>query len=90
MSTVPINYAKFEGDHSIPAAVVFAILYAPLIVWFARFLFLRFDRPVISLTLFCTSEFGSDLNLKHQSHFFCSSYGSVYPSGHSHWRVECW
>jgi len=53
MSSVPIDYAKFGGDSSVPAAVVFALLYAPLIIWFGRFLFVRFDRPVFSLTLFC-------------------------------------
>jgi len=36
-----------------PAAIVFALLYAPLAVFFIRFLFIRLDRPVISMVLFC-------------------------------------
>jgi len=32
-------------------------------------LFVRFDRPVFSLTLFCICEFGSDLDPKHKISF---------------------
>ncbi|KAF8732351.1 hypothetical protein AX14_004513 [Amanita brunnescens Koide BX004] len=48
-----IDYAFLEGYRSMPAAIVFALLYAPLAVFFIRFLFIRLDRPVISMVLFC-------------------------------------
>jgi hypothetical protein len=57
-----IDYAFLEGYRSMPAAIVFAILYAPLIVLFARFLVMRRDRPVISMVLFSLSEYSSNFN----------------------------
>lgn len=55
-----IDYAFLEGYRSMPAAIVFALLYAPLVVLFARFLIIRRDRPVISMVLFSLSEYSSD------------------------------
>ncbi|KAK2460711.1 hypothetical protein APHAL10511_007181 [Amanita phalloides] len=48
-----IDYAKALGYDSLPAAIVFAILYTPLAIYYLRFLFQRLDRFVIALVLFC-------------------------------------
>lgn len=51
-----INYAELYGVKSVPGAVVFAIIYVPLLVWF---IFHAFGRPtyaLIVLSLFCASE----------------------------------
>lgn len=56
--TVPpnFNYAKFTGIHSIPAAIVLASLYIPLLLWFLRQSFARPNTVHFVLTFFCSSE----------------------------------
>ena len=54
--TDPISYAKVYGIESVPAAVVFAVVYAPLLAWFT---FQTIRRPTYALSvlsLFCASE----------------------------------
>lgn len=48
-----INYAQYIGIHSEAAAIVFAILYFPLGVWFIYVLLGHLRRFVLMLTLFC-------------------------------------
>ncbi|KIL70443.1 hypothetical protein M378DRAFT_622737 [Amanita muscaria Koide BX008] len=48
-----IDYAAYGGIQSLPAAIVFALLYVPLEVWYIRTLFHNLRRYVIVLTLFC-------------------------------------
>ncbi len=52
-----INYAKYAGFDSLPAAIVFAILYAPL---FVLFVIKSFSRPTYVhyvMTIFCISSY---------------------------------
>ncbi|KIL60318.1 hypothetical protein M378DRAFT_83885 [Amanita muscaria Koide BX008] len=49
-----IDYAADGGIQSVPAAVVFALLYVPLVVWYLRTLIFNVRRYVVVLTLFCT------------------------------------
>jgi len=48
-----INYAKYGGIQSLPAAVVFTILYVPLAAWYIRVVFGCVRRFVIALAVFC-------------------------------------
>lgn len=51
-----INFAKAYGYHSLAAAIIFAILYFPLL---AYFIFQSFARPTyvhIVMVVFCLSE----------------------------------
>ncbi|KAF8635553.1 hypothetical protein AX15_000206 [Amanita polypyramis BW_CC] len=48
-----INYAELAGYHSLAAAIVFAILYTPVAVCYLRFLFLRLERSIVAIVLFC-------------------------------------
>ena len=56
-----INYAKLAGYHSLAAAIIFAILYTPLAVWYIRFLFFRLERFVVAIVLFCQSQYALKL-----------------------------
>ncbi|KAF7366889.1 hypothetical protein MSAN_00947600 [Mycena sanguinolenta] len=51
-----IDYATAFGYKSIPAAVVFAIVYLPLVLWFIRQSIRNTTYIYISLTVFCLSE----------------------------------
>lgn len=55
MSSTPIDYAKYLGYQSLPAAVVFTIAYIPLALFFI-FLYIR-TRPriLITLVIYCIS-----------------------------------
>jgi len=53
MSSSIINYAKYGGIQSLPAAVVFTILYVPLAAWYIRVVFGCLRRFVIALAVFC-------------------------------------
>ncbi|KAJ3932037.1 MAG: hypothetical protein NXY57DRAFT_1004791 [Lentinula lateritia] len=48
-----VNYAKLFGFKSIPAAVIFAICYIPLCVWFIPKVIMRRTYVVFTVTLFC-------------------------------------
>ncbi|KAF8892350.1 hypothetical protein CPB84DRAFT_1748770 [Gymnopilus junonius] len=48
-----LNYATFYGIHSIPGAVVFAVLYAPLFGWFILQSFRHPTYVHVILVLFC-------------------------------------
>ncbi|KAM6492299.1 hypothetical protein JOM56_012023 [Amanita muscaria] len=48
-----IDYAAYGGIQSLPAAIAFAVLYAPLEAWYIRTLFRNLRRYVIVLTAFC-------------------------------------
>ncbi|KAF8955120.1 hypothetical protein BDZ97DRAFT_1675192 [Flammula alnicola] len=50
----PINFAKALGFNSEGAAVVFAILYAPLLGWYVRQSFVRPTSVHFALVFFCT------------------------------------
>lgn len=50
-----INYARWVGIHSAPAAITFAVLYIPLFGWFIRQSFTRPTYVYFVLTLFCAS-----------------------------------
>ena len=51
-----INYAKAVGIESIGGAVIFAILYLPLFLWFVRKSFVHPTFVHYTLTLFCISK----------------------------------
>ena len=51
-----INYAKAVGIESIGGAVIFAILYLPLFLWFVRKSFVHPTHVHYTLTLFCISK----------------------------------
>ncbi|KAK6974361.1 hypothetical protein R3P38DRAFT_2812103 [Favolaschia claudopus] len=53
MSSSPINYAKAFGFQSIPAAVIFAVVYLPLFLWFIRQSIKNTTYVYISLSIFC-------------------------------------
>lgn len=46
------NYATGAGIYSLPAAIVFSVLYAALGVWFL----IRFRWEYVLIILFCTSK----------------------------------
>ncbi|KAK7040390.1 hypothetical protein VNI00_009867 [Paramarasmius palmivorus] len=48
-----INYAHYVGYNSVAAAVVFAVLYLPLLPWFLLQLFRGRSRLLVILSLFC-------------------------------------
>ncbi|KAJ4475507.1 hypothetical protein J3R30DRAFT_3499954 [Lentinula aciculospora] len=48
-----VNYAKLFGFKSIPAAVIFAVCYIPLCVWFISQAIKRRTYVVFTVTLFC-------------------------------------
>lgn len=52
-----INYAKAFGIQSLAAAIVFTILYAPLLGLYISQAIRRRTRVYIVLTLFCLSKF---------------------------------
>ena len=60
MSSTNINFAKAIGIESLPAAIVFAILYVPFLVFFAHKAIGRRIYVYIILTIFCASKY--DLN----------------------------
>lgn len=49
------NYAHFAGIHSVAAAVVFAVLYAPLFAFYVRQSIRRPTYVFIILAFFCAS-----------------------------------
>ncbi|KAF9066003.1 hypothetical protein BDP27DRAFT_1547739 [Rhodocollybia butyracea] len=53
-SDAPINYAALIGYKSIPAAVIFALCYLPLCIWFIPKLLTRRTYVISTLTLFCS------------------------------------
>jgi hypothetical protein len=59
MTSDTINNAEVYGIESVPAAVVFAIVYAPLLGWFTFQAFRRPTYALIVLSLFCASESSS-------------------------------
>ncbi|KIM49901.1 hypothetical protein M413DRAFT_439029 [Hebeloma cylindrosporum] len=48
-----INYAHWSGIHSVPVAIIFAVLYIPLLGWFVRQSFARPTYVHFVLSLFC-------------------------------------
>ncbi|KAJ3812085.1 hypothetical protein F5876DRAFT_38260 [Lentinula aff. lateritia] len=48
-----VNYAKLFGFKSIAAAVIFAICYVPLCIWFIPKVIMRRTYVVFTVTLFC-------------------------------------
>ena len=55
-SQTQINYAKAVGIESIGGAVIFAILYLPLFLWFIRKSFVHPTHVHYTLSLFCISK----------------------------------
>jgi len=53
-SSSTINYAKFLGIESLPAAIIFIVLYLPLFLWFIRKSFVHPTHVHYTLTFFCT------------------------------------
>ncbi|PPQ91306.1 hypothetical protein CVT25_006600 [Psilocybe cyanescens] len=53
-NTDKINYAKALGFHSVAAAVIFTVLYVPLLGWFVRQSFFRPTYVHFVLVVFCT------------------------------------
>ena len=51
------NYAKYFGIESLPAAIVFTILYVPLLVFYILQAIRRRTRVYFMLVLFCLSMF---------------------------------
>jgi hypothetical protein len=60
-----INYAKFAGFDSLPAAIVFAILYAPLFVLFVKKSFSRPTYVHYVMTIFCIGSYYTMLQIPH-------------------------
>ncbi|KAE9405794.1 hypothetical protein BT96DRAFT_934554 [Gymnopus androsaceus JB14] len=58
-SSDSINYAKLFGFKSIPAAVIFAICYLPLCLWFIPKVIMRRTYAVFTVTLFCLMRFAA-------------------------------
>ncbi|KAE9395996.1 hypothetical protein BT96DRAFT_825425 [Gymnopus androsaceus JB14] len=58
-SSDSVNYAKLFGFKSIPAAVIFAICYIPLCLWFIPKVLMRRTYVVFTVTLFCFMRFGA-------------------------------
>ncbi|KAG6889156.1 hypothetical protein C0995_003333 [Termitomyces sp. Mi166 len=56
MSTEKVNYAKILGVESVAAAIVFALAYLPLFVWFVRQSFGRPTYVFVVLSFFCSSK----------------------------------
>jgi len=50
----PVNYAKAVGIESLAGAVIFTILYIPVLLWFVRKSFVHPTHVHFTLTLFCT------------------------------------
>ncbi|KAK7007681.1 hypothetical protein R3P38DRAFT_3325216 [Favolaschia claudopus] len=68
MSSPPINYAKAFGFQSIPAAVIFAVVYLPLFLWFIRqsikkHYLLRVVAFVMRAILIASESVGQNLNV---------------------------
>ncbi|KAJ3567188.1 hypothetical protein NP233_g6523 [Leucocoprinus birnbaumii] len=52
-NSTSIDYGEAFGIHSVPAAAIFAIIYAPLLVYYIFRLVTKFNYVFIVMTLFC-------------------------------------